>query len=283
MSRVRVASLFAVRVIEQELVIPRDLGPDPETARIFRRGHVRVVSVEVVQEGEKGAISLPAPQPVEKGVVDPARIAGLEVDPLLVVEIAASEDVLEDPASGDRAAQEETRRQRVILVMGEAPIQPGLVTAAAGVRREPGGLIAPRGQILGQGGIRRIEGVIPLGIELVRPLAGEEAAMRGVRPGGWRQGQAVTDALPGPPREVWGGVAADSRRGSGWSADGVPDDQHDVARARRRRRQSGSRAVLPDRLATGRKGRQDDQQADKPARTYRPRRGCRTTGQRPRR
>ena len=70
------------REIEQELVILRGLGPNPETARIFRRGHVRVVSVEVVEKGEKGAIRLPSPQPVQEGVVDPVRIAGLEVDPL---------------------------------------------------------------------------------------------------------------------------------------------------------------------------------------------------------
>ena len=115
------------------------------------------MSVEVVQEGEEGAIRPPSPQPVEEGVVDPARIAGLEVDPLGVVEVAATEDVLEDPASSNRAAEQGSRRQRVIFVMGEAPIQPGLVTAALGVCREPDGLIAPRGQIFRQGGIRRVE------------------------------------------------------------------------------------------------------------------------------
>ena len=80
---------------------------------------------------------------------------------------------------GDRATEERPRSQRVILEMGEAPIQPGLVTAVVGVRREPGGLIAPRGQVLGQGRIRGIERELPLGIELERPLAGEEALCEG--------------------------------------------------------------------------------------------------------
>ena len=121
------------------------------------------------------------------------------------------------------------RRQRVILVMGEAPIEPGLVAAAPGVRREPDCLIAPRGQVFSQGGIRSVEGVVPLGIESVRPLAGEEAAMRGIRPGGWHQRQGVTDPLPGPIHQVGGGIATIAIETQVGGADGVPDDQHDVA------------------------------------------------------
>src|SRR5262245_12473315 len=125
-----------MREIRQELVILRGSGSDAEAARISRRWHVRVVSVEAIQEGEEGAV-LPPPvaQPAKEGVVDPARVAGLEADPLPIVKVAAN-DVLEDPAPRDRAAQQVPWRQRVIFVMNETSIQPGLVTAVVGVRGE---------------------------------------------------------------------------------------------------------------------------------------------------
>ncbi len=184
-----------VSEIGQELIIARGPGTDAETARIARRGHIRIVGVEAVHEGEERAIRPPPAQPVEEGVVDPARVAGLEADPLPVVEVAAAEDVPEDPAPGDRAAQQESRRERIVLVMREAAIQPGLVTAIGGVRNEARGLIASRGQVSGQRGGRGIERVLPVGIELVRPPTGEEAAMRGERPVGRRHRRGITDAV----------------------------------------------------------------------------------------
>ena len=110
--------------------LPGSCGRIPKRPAYPAGGMYGLVGVEVVQEGEEGTIGPPPAQPVEEGVVDPARVAGLEADPLLVVEVAATEDVLEDPAPRDRAAQEGSRRQRIILEMGEAPIQPGLVSAA---------------------------------------------------------------------------------------------------------------------------------------------------------
>ena len=41
-----------------------------------RRGNVRIVGVVVVQEGKERSIPPPSPQPVAKGVVKSARIAG---------------------------------------------------------------------------------------------------------------------------------------------------------------------------------------------------------------
>src|SRR4051794_14946333 len=90
--------------------------------------------------------------------------------------------------------------------MGEAAVQSGLVTAVGRIRREPRGLIAPRGQVLRQGRIRSIKRKLPLGVELERPLAGEEAAMRGIRPRGWREGEVIQDTLARPPRQVGSGV-----------------------------------------------------------------------------
>ena len=139
---------------------------------------------------------------------------------------------------GTVRAQERTRRQRVVVEMGEAPIQPGLVTAAVGVRHEPGGLIAPRGQVLGQGGARGIESELPLGIELERPLAGEEAGVRGKRPWGGRQRELVRDALLCPPCQVGSGVAANSRRGSGCRRGRCP------RRSTRRCERVGAKAVI---------------------------------------
>ena len=125
------------------------------------------MGVEVVQEGEEGTIGPPSAQPVEEGVVDPAAHRGIGGRSTSVVHGTAAEIrmFVEDPLPGNRATEERPRSQRVILEMGEAPIQPGLVIAAVGVRREPGGLIAPRGQVLGQGRIRGIERELPLGIE----------------------------------------------------------------------------------------------------------------------
>ena len=91
-------------------VIPRRPGPDPEAARISRRGYVRRVGVEIVQEREEGTIRPPPAQPVEEGFVDPARTAGLEADPLHVVIVAAIQDVLEDPVPGNRATEEGPRQ-----------------------------------------------------------------------------------------------------------------------------------------------------------------------------
>ena len=67
-----------------------------------------------------------------------------------------------------------------------------------------------------------------------------------------------------PLHEVGGGVAWIAVEAQAGGADGVPDDQHDVAGARRRRRQAVRRAVFPDRLAAGRESRQDNQQAEEP-------------------
>src|SRR4051812_23476672 len=90
--------------------------------------------------------------------------------------------------------------------MGEASIQPGLVTQVVGVRSETGGLITPARQVLSQRGTGRIEDVIPLGIELVGPLAGEEAAMRRVGKRGWSHGKLVTHTLLRPSFQVGGGA-----------------------------------------------------------------------------
>ncbi len=165
---------------------------------------------------------------------------------------------------GDRAAQEGPRRQRVILEMGEAPIQPGLVTAAVGVRREPGGLIAPRGQVLGQGGIGASSVNFHWELSWNGHWPVKKQLCEGYVHGAGARAQVVPDALPRPPRQVGGGVPRIAVEAQVVGADGVPDDQHDVAGARRRRRQSGHRAVFPDRLPTRREGRQDDQQAEEP-------------------
>ena len=179
----------------------------------------------------------------------------------------------EDPVPGYRATEEGPRSQREILEMGEPASQPGLVIAAIGVRREPGGLIAPRGQILRQRRIRSVERELPLGIELERPLAGEEAAMRGVRPRGRRQGEVIPNALPRPPRQVGSGVPRIAVGAQVVGAHRVPDDQHDVAGTRGWWRQSGHREVFLDRLPTRRKSRQNSQQAEEPRQrvSHRPR------------
>ena len=134
------------------------------------------MGVEVVEKGEKGAIRPPSTQPVQEGVVDPGASRDCSSIHFLVVEVAATEDALEDPVSSNGAAKQGSRRQRVVLVMGEAAIQPSLVTAAIGVCRKPDGLIAPRGEVFSEGGIENFKCVVPLGIQLVRPLAGEETA-----------------------------------------------------------------------------------------------------------
>src|ERR1700734_3293021 len=112
-------------------------------ALISGRRYVWLVGVEVVEISEEGTVGPSPVQPVEKGRVDLPGTARLEADPLLAVKVTATQDVREDPVPGDRAGEEGLWRQRVVLEMGEASTQPGLVTAAVGVRCEPGGLIAP--------------------------------------------------------------------------------------------------------------------------------------------
>ena len=135
-------------ITEQEIVIPRRPGPDPEAARKSRRGYVRRVGIEKVEEGEKGTIRPPTAQPVEEGFVGPVSAPGLEADPLHVVIVAAIQDVHQDPLPGYRTAEQGPRSEREILEMGDAASQPRLVVTAIGVRREPGSLIAPSSQVL---------------------------------------------------------------------------------------------------------------------------------------
>ena len=134
--------LVRPHVIEEIPVIPKCLGPDTETALIIPRGNVRLVGVEVVQEGEEGAIRPPSRQPVQERLVDLARASGLEADPLLDVEAAQIHHVLEDPLAVNRATEQGPRSERVILVMSEAASQAGLVITAVGVRHESRGLIS---------------------------------------------------------------------------------------------------------------------------------------------
>ena len=104
--------------------------------------------IKVVQKREKGTIGPPSPQPLEESVVDLSYTAGLEVDPLLVVEvvptdeIAEAQDILEDPLPCHRPSEDRPRRQRIIRVVGEAPRKSGLVSAAVRVRDETRGLVA---------------------------------------------------------------------------------------------------------------------------------------------
>ena len=86
--------------------------------------------------------------------------------------------------------------------------------------------------------------------------------MRGVRPRGGRQGVVVPDALPCPPRQVGSGVPRIAVEAQVVGADGVPDDQARRSGHAAGRRQSGHRAVFPDRLPARREGRQDAQQAE---------------------
>ena len=79
--------------------------------------------------------------------------------------------------------------------------------------------------------MRGVERVLPLGIELERPLAGEERAMRGERPRGGRQGAIEPDPLASPRRQVGRGVSRIAVEAQVGGADGIPDDQHDVAGA----------------------------------------------------
>jgi hypothetical protein len=101
------------------------------------------VGVELVDEGEERTIRRPSAQPVGEGPVDFARATRLKADPFLVVMVAETQEILlEDPLPADGATDEGPRCQREIIIMGEAPIQPGFVVAAIGVRHEPGGLAA---------------------------------------------------------------------------------------------------------------------------------------------
>ena len=90
MSRFVVGSIVRTHKIEEEAGNPAGSGPDPEAALKFRRGNVWVVGVEVIQEGEEGAIRPPPAQPIEEDCVDLTRIPRLEADPFLIVEIAAN-------------------------------------------------------------------------------------------------------------------------------------------------------------------------------------------------
>ena len=56
----------------------RGLGPNSEAAFKFRRRDVRVVSIIVVQEGEKGTIRPPVAQPVKKRLVELAVRPAIE-------------------------------------------------------------------------------------------------------------------------------------------------------------------------------------------------------------
>jgi hypothetical protein len=194
-----------------------------------------------------------------------------------MVPAAEPQEPRDDPLPGDRAREERQRRRRVILEMGEPAIEPALVGAGVGVGHKGDGLIAPRGQVLRQRRVRGIEGEVPLRIDFPRPLAGEEASVRGVRPWGGGQGVAVLDAAPGPSRQVGGGIPGIPVAAQAIGADGVPDDEHDVP-GPRRRRQSGHRPRFAQRLPARGDGRQKPQHTDQRQRDQ-PRPPCpRATG-----
>ena len=189
------------------------------------------MGIEVIEESKKRPIGPTPAQPVEEGFVGPVCTARLETDPFDVVIEATIENVLEEPVPGHRTADERPGRQREILEMGESAGQPCFKVAAVGIRRKPGGLIAPTRQELRQSRARSVEREFPLRIELEWPLAGEEAGMRGIRPWRGRQSEVVLDA-PSPIAPGWEWCSASSRRRSGRSAHCIPDDEHDVSGSR---------------------------------------------------
>ncbi len=62
-------------VAQEEGVIPWRFGPDAEAALKSRRGYVRRVGVEVIQEGEKRTIRPPPAEPAQEGFVGSVRTA----------------------------------------------------------------------------------------------------------------------------------------------------------------------------------------------------------------
>jgi hypothetical protein len=212
--------------INEELVILGGPGRDPEAARMIGSGYVRLMRIEVIQKGEKGTVGSPSAQPPPETVVARAPIAGLKADPLHAVENAEAQDIPEDPVAGDRAGQDRQRRQQVVVEMGEAPIQAGLVGAAVGVRREPGGLIAPRAQVFGKSRVAAIKREFPLGIERVGKLAGEATGVRRECPGRGRRRIVLRDAPLCPPIQVGSSFARIALEAQVVGADGVPDGQN---------------------------------------------------------
>ena len=133
--------------------------------------------VEVVQKGKEGPIGRPPGQPIQESIIELLRTARLKGDPLLVVEVAETQDILEDPVARDRAGEDRPRRKRVIIEMVKAPTQAKFVAATACVGGEPRGLVALGPEEFRQGKARGIKSELVLATGLERPLAGKKAGM----------------------------------------------------------------------------------------------------------
>src|SRR6202043_558283 len=95
--------------------------------------------------------------------------------------------------------EDRPRRERIVFVMREAPVEARLITAKVGVRGEPRSLISTRSQEPGQRGRRRVEGGLPVEIELVGPLAREEGTVRREGPRCRRDRPVESDSFSCPP------------------------------------------------------------------------------------
>jgi hypothetical protein len=95
----------------------------------------------------------------------------------------------------------------VVLVMRKAAVQSAIVRATGGVADETRCRVAERSQVFGERERVRAEWTRPLRIQLVRPVAREQARVGGERPGSCRTGLVEADALSSQSLEVGTGAA----------------------------------------------------------------------------
>src|SRR5262249_38319436 len=135
---------------------------------------------EVIQEGEERPARGPRRRlPVEERAVRPRRVPRLVAEPLLTIRVSREQDALDEPATDRARGGERGRREVVVFPAVEAAIQARLVAAIVRIRREASRAVAARRERLGQRRIAPVEDTRELRVELVRPVAGEQAAVGG--------------------------------------------------------------------------------------------------------
>ena len=143
-----------------------------------------------------------------------------------------------DPAAErDVTSENLPRRDRIIFIVRKPPCEAGLTATIVEICHKTGCVIPVGTQKLGDGWVRCIERLEPVGTQFMSPPPGEHAAMRCESPWSRRESAIEPNALACQPIEVRRRQAPVSIKTQIIGPYRVPDDQQHVPAGRRGGRQ----------------------------------------------
>src|SRR5262249_16652404 len=148
---------------------------------VERRGRqTRLVRVQIVEEGEEGALIL-ALQPAQKRASD--FMGCFAPDDVVIIDQSPHRVVIENGSAQRRAERELRRRDLIIFVVSESAAEAVFGVAVVSVGDESCGQITVRAERFSQRGVGVIERGAKIRAYLARKSSGEHGGVRRQRPG----------------------------------------------------------------------------------------------------